>query len=114
MTTHPAHRTTNTEETQMTTSPTLQAVGTCAHVRRIETIETPFITELAAALIHLQNAATLAGTPAALLLPGGSTVSEQQMGIWAAMNASSALVLLDEITAQYPSQSADSAPAPRN
>ncbi|MER5563747.1 hypothetical protein ABT071_34725 [Streptomyces sp. NPDC002506] len=109
------HHTTNTtEETPMTTPPALPAAGTCAHVRRIETIETPFITELVAALSHLQNAATLAGTPDALLLPRGTTVSEQQMGIWAAGNTSRALVLLDEITAQYPSQPAHSTPEPRN
>ncbi|MFD9630339.1 hypothetical protein [Streptomyces violascens] len=98
----------------MTTSPALQLAGTCAHVHHIETIETPFITELVAALAHLKNAATLAGTPAALLLPRGSTVSQQQMSIWAAMNASSISVLLDEITAHYPSRPAHTTPEPRN
>ncbi|MYV92743.1 hypothetical protein GT350_21310 [Streptomyces sp. SID1034] len=47
---------------------------------------------------RLKNAAQLAGTPAALLLRTGDTVTEQQMSIWVAMNASHLLVHLDEIT----------------
>ncbi|MEV6726233.1 hypothetical protein AB0M94_35490 [Streptomyces xanthochromogenes] len=106
----PAHRINTSREFQITVSTAFQPAGNCAHVHRIETIETPFITELVAALAHLKNAARLTGTSAALLLPGGSTVSEQQMSIWAAMNAHSIAALLDEITAAYPSLPANTAP----
>ncbi|MEV6726374.1 hypothetical protein AB0M94_36235 [Streptomyces xanthochromogenes] len=79
----------------MTTSRAPRPVGTCVHARQIET---PFVTELVAALGHLKSAAQLAGTPAALLLRTGDTITEQQMSIWVAMNASHLLVHLDEIT----------------
>ncbi|MEU2949737.1 hypothetical protein ACIA78_32115 [Streptomyces xanthochromogenes] len=98
----------------MTTSRAPRPVGTCAHVRQIETIETPFVTELVAALGHLKNAAQLAGTPAALLLPKENTGTEQQMSIRMAMNASHLLVHLDEITAQCPGHSVGTAPEPQS
>ncbi|MER0443256.1 hypothetical protein ABR738_01450 [Streptomyces sp. Edi4] len=110
----PTHRINTSKEPQMAVSSAYQPTGNCAHVRCIETIETPFITELVAAAAHLKNAARLAGTPAALLLPRGSSVSEQQMSIWAAMNAHSIAALLDEITAAYPSLPANTAPESGN
>ncbi|MBD0742990.1 hypothetical protein [Streptomyces sp. CBMA152] len=99
-------------ETPMTAFPAVPPVGGCVHVRHIQAIETPFITELVAALHHLTNAAALAVTPNALVLPNGNTVTAQQMSIWVAANTSSLLVQLDAVTARYPDQHA--APAPRS
>ncbi|MFI1177559.1 hypothetical protein [Streptomyces melanogenes] len=83
-------------------------------MRRLQTIETPFITELVAALHHLRKAAALAGTHEALALPNGTAVTAQQMGIWVAVNTSSLLVHLDAISARYPDQGATPAPETRS
>jgi hypothetical protein len=67
-------------------------------VRDFATIETPFITELVAALGHLENAVQLAATPARLHLPNGATVSKAQMGVWVAQNTARIRSLLNQIT----------------
>ncbi|MET8816154.1 hypothetical protein ABZW47_29660 [Streptomyces sp. NPDC004549] len=53
-------------------------------------------------LSHLESAAAVAGTPAALELPGGSTVTTEEMGDWVAMNSSRVRTLLETIATSHP------------
>lgn len=86
----------------MTASHAVLPVHGCDHVLRISAVESPLITELVAALSHLESAAAVAGTPAALELPGGSTVTTEQMGDWVAMNSSRVRTLLETIATSHP------------
>lgn len=88
----------------MTASHAVLPVHGCDHVLRISTIESPLITELVAALSHLESAAAVAGTPAALELPSGKTVTTEQMSDWVAMNSSRIRTLLETIANSHPDQ----------
>ncbi|MFD0287677.1 hypothetical protein [Streptomyces lutosisoli] len=66
-------------------------------VRDVATTETPFITELVAALGHLENAVQLAATPAKLHLPNGATVSKAQMRVWVTQNTARIRFLLEQL-----------------
>jgi hypothetical protein len=60
-----------------------------------------FITELTAAVGHLEKALELGQTSARVLLPNGATVTEGQLHLWVAQQTARAQNLLDRITAVY-------------
>ncbi|GAA2523125.1 hypothetical protein [Streptomyces longisporus] len=61
----------------------------------------PFITELTAAVGHLEKALELSRTPARFLLPNGATVTAAQLRLWVAQHTARAQTLLDLIAAPH-------------
>ncbi|MBL1086741.1 hypothetical protein JK359_33080 [Streptomyces actinomycinicus] len=59
---------------------------------------TSFITELAAAVDHLEQALELGRTPTRFLLPNGATVTEAQLRLWVAQHTARAQAALSQIT----------------
>ncbi|MER6075685.1 hypothetical protein ABT187_44400 [Streptomyces sp. NPDC001817] len=57
-----------------------------------------FITELAAAVDHLEQALALGRTPTRYLLPNGATVTEAQLRLWVAQHTARAHAALSQIT----------------
>jgi len=55
------------------------------------------ITELGAAIRHLENALQVNRTPQRVQLPDGTTVSEAQLCLWVARNTDRTQLLLDRI-----------------
>lgn len=78
------------------TSPSLAA---CDHVRTVALIETPLITDLVAAMAHLETAAERHDGPAAEARR--SQVTEEVFSSWVLGNAARIRTALDRITAPY-------------
>ncbi|EPH45355.1 hypothetical protein ABT390_35495 [Streptomyces aurantiacus] len=60
------------------------------------------LTELAAAVRHVETAHRLGIPPGPVTLPNGATVSDQQARLWATQHTARLRALLDQITAQLP------------
>ncbi|MFE9428965.1 hypothetical protein ACFYNO_39150 [Kitasatospora sp. NPDC006697] len=73
----------------------------CDHARRIAHIETPLITDLVAAMAHLEAAAARAGSPAQEARACRGQVSEELFASWITANAARVRVALNRITAPY-------------
>ncbi|MEU8810632.1 hypothetical protein ACN6LC_004506 [Streptomyces violaceoruber] len=73
------------------------AAGCAAACARAES----FITELTAAVSHLEQALEVGQTPARFLLPNGATVTEAQLCLWVEQHTTRAHSLLAQITAAY-------------
>ncbi|MEU8868706.1 hypothetical protein [Streptomyces umbrinus] len=56
-----------------------------------------FVTELGAAMRHLENALRLGRSPERFLLPDGTTISEPQLRLWVDRNTSRTQDLLDRL-----------------
>lgn len=94
-----------------TTTPTASCAEpvACDHVRAVARIETPLITDLVAAMAHLEAAAARAGSPAAQAQAGH--VSEEVFASWVLHNAARVRAALDRITTPYEAL-AGTVPAP--
>ncbi|MER5356499.1 hypothetical protein ABT093_40040 [Kitasatospora sp. NPDC002551] len=80
-----------------TTAPTVA----CDHARKIAHIETPLITDLVAAMWHLEAAAARAGSPAQEARACRGQVSEELFASWITSNAARVRAALNRITAPY-------------
>ncbi|MGA5454163.1 hypothetical protein ACPCVO_47035 [Streptomyces umbrinus] len=56
-----------------------------------------FVTELGAAMCHLENALRLSRGPEKCLLPDGTTISQAQLRLWVDRNTSRTQDLLDRL-----------------
>lgn len=83
----------------------------CAHVHSVARIETHLITDLVAALRHLEDAATRAGSPAEEARACRHEVPEELFTSWVRDNAERIRAALDQLTAPYVATSS-SVPAP--
>jgi hypothetical protein len=91
-----------------TTTGPRQHHADCALVRHIASVETPMVTELLAAMLHLERLAHNAGTPEQENQAYGNTSPEQYRS-YVLENAARIRKALDEITTPY--QAAETTPA---
>lgn len=84
-----------------TTTPAVSCAETvaCDHVRTVARIETALITDLVAAMAHLEAAADRAGSPAAEAQAG--RVTEEVFASWVLHNAARVRAALARITTPY-------------
>ncbi|MFI6112673.1 MULTISPECIES: hypothetical protein [Streptomycetaceae] len=89
----------------------LVPAASCDHVRKVALIETPLITDLVAAMKHLEAAAARAGSPAEEARACRGQVSEEVFASWITGNAARVRAALNRITAPYEAP-AGTVPAP--
>lgn len=81
----------------MTTTPT----NDCQMVDQVQTVESPLITDLVAAMRHLERIAETTGTPADEVAHYNGHASADQFRDWVLGNANRIQQALDTITAPY-------------
>lgn len=75
--------------------------ATCRHAGSAARVETPLITDMVAAMGHLETAASRAGSPAEEARACRGQVTEEVFATWVLGNAERITTALDRLTAPY-------------